>query len=311
MTVRTITLPDDARALALRQEGLLSSRQCDDLGLRRDTRSRLVADGRWARVTRGVYDVSPVSPTTPDGRRRRAAWLAMLAYGPDAAVAVGASALALHGVRGLPATIRPEAALPEGSARRARDGARARCFDPVATVPVGDRRIAGLADALVRTLPELPRRNGLAVVDDVLHRRLLEPDEVASLLGRMGRRRGVQRVRTWWPYVDGRAESPFESFARLECIDEGLAPDELQLEIRPPDDAGVVRGDLAWRLRGGRWLVVELDGEEFHTSPDAVLADRTRQNRIASVGWVDLLRFAWPDLGTLRIPNHVRRALTR
>jgi len=308
--VRSIEIPDDVLVLALRQGGLLSSRQCDDLGVGRDTRTRLVAQGRWARLTRGVYDVAPGRPTTPDEARRRAAWAAMLAYGPDA-VAVGACALALHGVRGLPAAVRPEASLPEASARRARDGNRVRCFDPVATVTIEGRRVAGLSDALVRTLPELPRRNGLAVMDDVVHRRLLEPEEVETLLDRMAGRRGVRRVRTWWDHVDGRAESPFESFARLECIDEGLPPDELQLEIHPPDGRGPVRGDLAWRLRGGRWLVVELDGEEFHSSPDAVLADRVRQNRIAATGWVDLLRFAWPDLGSMRIPTQVRRALMR
>ncbi|WP_053071609.1 type IV toxin-antitoxin system AbiEi family antitoxin domain-containing protein [Cellulomonas sp. A375-1] len=306
--MRPIVVPAELVGLALQQEGLVSHTQCDAHGLGRDTRTRLVASGQWHRATRGVYDTTPGQEPSHPGRRRRAVWLGMLAYGPDA-MAVGVGALALHGVQGLPMHPRPEAGLPDGSPRHARDGVRLRCFDPVVTVELGGRRIATLADALVRALPELPRRNGLAVMDDVVHRGLLSSDEVASLPARMGGRRGVQRVRTWWPFVDGRAESPFESFARLECIDDGVPPDVLQLEIVPPDQGGTLRGDMGWRLKGGRWLVAELDGDEFHTSPDAVLADRQRQNRIATVGWVYLLRFAWPDLGTMTIPRQIRRAL--
>jgi nucleotide-binding universal stress UspA family protein len=307
--MRSVIVPVEVLRLASSQAGLVASRQCDALGLRRDARTRLVAAGSWLRTTTGVYQVDPAPPpASPDELRRRAAWSALLAFGPQA-IAVGTSALALHGVHGLPVRIRPEASLPGGSPRHARDGLRLRCFEPVATVQMQGRTVASLRDALIRALPELPRRNGLAVMDDVRHRRLISPEEAEQVAASMAGRRGVRRVRTWWPFIDARAESPFESFARLECIDDGIPPDELQLEIQ--DRHGVLRGDMAWRLRGGRWLVVELDGKEFHDVPDAVLADRVRQNRIASTGRADLLRFAYPDLGTGRIPANIRTALGR
>ncbi|MBT0993631.1 hypothetical protein KIN34_04940 [Cellulomonas sp. DKR-3] len=308
--MRTVVLPDSLLALAAQQVGLVSGRQCDEHGVGRDSRTRLVASGRWRRVTSGVLDVRPPGAPTlsPDDRRLRAALAGLLALGP-AAIAVGTSALVLHGVHGLPVHLQPEAAVPGGVHRRSRDGIRLRQYASVQPQVVAGHRSASLVDALVEALPELPRRHGLAVMDDVLHRGALASDAVPEIERRMRGRRGVARVRTWWGHIDGRAESPFESFARLECLDDGLVPDELQLEMVLGDGRGLVRGDMAWRLPGGRWLLVELDGDEFHSGPAAVLADRDRQNRIALSGRADLLRFAYPDLGTGRIPRTVCSAL--
>jgi hypothetical protein len=308
--MRTIVLPDSLLAVAAEQTGLVSGLQCDEHGVGRDTRTRLVASGRWNRLTSGVFDLrSAEAPKLSYGDlRRRAALTGLLALGSEA-IAVGTSALTLHGVQGLPAHLRPEIAVPFGVHRRSRDDIRLRQFASIRTELVGGHRAACLVDALVEALPELPRRNGLAVMDDVLHRGALDADTVPEIERRMGGRRGVARVRTWWGHVDGRAESPFESFARLECIDDGLTPDELQLEMVLGDGRGLIRGDMAWRMPSGRWLLVELDGDEFHSSATAVLADRDRQNRIALSGRADLLRFAYPDLGTGRIPRTIRSAL--
>lgn len=306
--MRAITIPPAVLQLAARQGGLVSSHQCDRHGLTSHTRTRLVGRGAWTRITTGVFDTTPGAARQHDERRARSAWTGLLAYGPGS-VATGQSALALHGVRGLPPVIRPEVATRDGGFRRPRAGIRVRQAEPTDPLRIGEHALVTLADALVHALPELPRRHGLAVVDDVLHRRLLSAGEVDRVGRRIQGRRGAVAVRTWWQHADARAASPFESFARLECIDAGIPPDELQLVLRPADGRGPVLGDLAWRLRRGRWLVVELDGAEFHDSPDAVLADRDRQNRIAMLGSVDLLRFAWPDLGTGRITDAVTRAL--
>jgi len=143
-------LPRSLLTLAARQEGLLGAAQCDDQGVSTARRARLVAEGVWARVTRGVFDVDPRRDRRfdADHRRRRAAWTGMLAYGPDA-IAVGACALALHGVMGLPLDITPEVALPGGCSRRSRDGVRVRQFGGGATLRFGPRAIAALMPALV------------------------------------------------------------------------------------------------------------------------------------------------------------------
>src|SRR6476469_9571123 len=107
--VRTEPPPRSRLSTAFRQEGLVSASQCEKLGVGAARRSRLVRDEAWERVTHGVFDVTPGRDRRRDAdhRRRRAAWLAMLAYGPSA-ISVGACALALHGVAGLPPDVVPE-----------------------------------------------------------------------------------------------------------------------------------------------------------------------------------------------------------
>ena len=111
--------------------------------------------------------------------------------------------------------------------------------------------------------------------------------------------------------MDRRAESPLETFARLECVDAGVPPDDL-VEIRSSRGHLLGRGDLGWRLPHGRWLIAEIDGREFHERPDALLRDRSRQNALVSSGRVDILRFTATDLSTRAIvPSTVRTALNR
>jgi hypothetical protein len=112
-----------------------------------------------------------------------------------------------------------------------------------------------------------------------------------------------------WEAADERAESPLESFVRWECLVAGIPPDALQLPLVDRGGRVLARGDLAWQREDGRWLVVELDGADVHSTPVAVFADRRRQNLLTGSGAVDLLRFTGRDLG--RIAPVVRAALER
>lgn len=285
--------------LAGRQGGLLSADQADAEGVGSGRRRRLVAAGIWSRPTRGVFDVRQADERSPNDRRLRAAWLGMLAYGPSA-VAVGACALALHGVAGLPVDLTPEIAMPGGRFGRPRDGIRVREFGGTTTLPVrriGAGRVVDLPWALAQAVPEIGRRHALAVLDDVLRRGLLNDSGLEDVRSRVIGRRGAARIGDVWALVDRRAESPLESFARLDCWDAGVPADDVQVTIR--DDAGrfVARADLGWKLAGERWLVAEIDGREVHEAPSAVLHDRRRQNAVARTGRVELLRFTAADLG--------------
>ncbi|KQR17582.1 hypothetical protein ASF78_09995 [Cellulomonas sp. Leaf334] len=125
-------------------------------------------------------------------------------------------------------------------------------------------------------------------------------------------RRDARRVRGWFDLVDARSESPLETFARLECVDGGVPPDELQVEIRSSSGGFLGRGDLGWRLPSSRWLIAEIDGREFHERTDALLHDRHRQNALILSGQVDLLRFTSRDVATRgALPTAIRRALAR
>jgi len=308
---RVIAVPAGLLAVATVQAGLVSGAQCDAHGLSRGTRARLVASGRWSRPTRGVFDVVgvPERRRHPDDRRLRAAWLGMLAYGPDA-IAVGACALVIHGVAGLPIRVKPQVALPAARHLESRDGISVRRFDGFATTRSGGRVIATLDDALVQALPELRRNQAVAVLDSALNRRLIDVTRLERVRSRLSGRRGAAGVDAWWGLVDGRSESPLETDARLACVDAGVPPDELQVEIHDSAGRFVARGDLGWRLRGGRWLLAEIDGRETHDAPQALYGDRERQNRLVTTGDVDLLRFVradFPLLLTSTVRSHLAR----
>lgn len=306
-----IRIPIDIANTIDTQEGLVSTAQLIEAGLSPSAVRGLIQRRELRRLTTGVYAVEPpeARPRSWAARRRRAAWIALLAYGPKA-VAVGACALALHRVEGLPTTITPEVAVPRGRHRRPRDGIRARPFDDgMRMTRIHGRHVATLEWALAQAIPELPHRFGLAVLDSVMRTHRLTPHavEIAHDLARG--RRGIGSRHQLWDLADARAESPLESFARWECIAAGLPPHVLQLAIRTERGQVIAQGDMAWLRTDGRWLIAEFDGRDVHAAPEAVYADRNRQNILVGSGAVDLLRFTGRDLG--RIAPTVRRALGR
>ncbi|WP_225224312.1 hypothetical protein [Cellulomonas sp. JH27-2] len=287
-------VPVELLTAATCQEGLVSAAQCDAWGVTGGMRARLVRTGEWSRLTTGVYDVMPGVTLGLDRQRCRSAWFGMLAYGVRA-VAVGTSALALHGVKGLPLRIQPQVAL-DGTARRPRAGIAVRHFDGFATRTLGARRIATVESALVQALPDLDRDTAISILDAALRARQLDDPGVARVRTALVGRRGCRRVEPWWDLVDRRSDSPLETRARLACVDGGIAPDELQVTIKDTHGRFLARGDLGWRLRGDRWLLAEIDGREPHSSPAALFEDRERQNRMLASGLVDLRRFTARDV---------------
>lgn len=280
-------------------------------GLTKRRLGNLVRHGVVERVTVGVYDclISFPDDHPADIERRRSAWTALLACEPEG-VAVGACALVLHGVWGLPRRIQPEAALPKGRFGRGPSGVRTRRFaKPMSTIPFNGRQIVDPVTALVQALPELDRDVGIAVLDSALNRRLITDADIATIRNGARGRRGAARLHQWWSLVDGRAESPIETRARLKCHDAGLPPPDLQVEIRDSGGRFVARGDLGWQRDDGSWVLVEMDGQEVHDTPEAVFADRTRQNDLAIAGRHTVLRFTGRDLDGGLIPSTVRAAL--
>ncbi|TFF12616.1 hypothetical protein EQW79_004485 [Cellulosimicrobium terreum] len=294
----TMAFSPELDRLVAAQAGLVSIDQLLAAGVSSRVARRRVDSGAWARVTRGVYDLWPPAGQRWDWdhRRRRSAWAGLLAFGPEA-IAVGTTALVLHGVQGIPVGVAPEVALPRASDRTTRDGIRLRQFDDgMTTVQIGGRAVATVERALAQAVPELPRAHALADLDSALHRRSTDPDGLARAHDLARGRRGVAATHALWGMADGRAESPLESFGRLDCVDAGVPPDVLQLPVLDADGRVVARGDMGWRLGGGRWLVAEMDGADVHSDPQAVYADRTRQNRLAAWGTIELLRFTGRDV---------------
>ena len=78
--------------------------------------------------------------------------------------------------------------------------------------------------------------------------------------------------------------------------DAGFPPHHLQYPVHDLSGVLLGRGDMAYDRPGGRPLVIEADGAEVHSQPEALFRDRLRANDFVTSGGVDVLRFTWSDL---------------
>jgi very-short-patch-repair endonuclease len=150
--------------------------------------------------------------------------------------------------------------------------------------------IAPLVVALRHALTHLPPEHVVAVLDSVLHRRLLQPAAVDELLA--GAPRRIRRAVTG--ALDARAESGLESIVRylLRCA--GIRCDP---HVRIP---GI--GDVDLLIDG--WLIIEADGSD-HATVQQMRKDRVRDAVGVALG-MRTLRFG----GDIVLHDHARLIAT-
>ncbi|WP_189193470.1 type IV toxin-antitoxin system AbiEi family antitoxin domain-containing protein [Micromonospora fulviviridis] len=296
--------------VAGRQGGVVTASQAVSLGFSRDQVRHLVRSGRWIRVARGCFVPAPQADVAALRRARIRA--AVESLGPGA-VAVLDTAAELHRIGGLRALSAVHVSVPPGRPRPQRPADPDLVVHQLTLGPGDVGTTAGVAVTTpVRTVADVilrvDRYSAVSVVDSALNRRLIDESDLSPVAALIARRRGAVAARRCLAESDGRAQSPLETRVRLRCVDGGVPPDALQLEVRDVDGYLLGIGDLAWR---GARVIAEADGQTPHQTPQAIYEDRTRRNRLANAGWT-VLRFTWPD--TLRpdyIPHTVARALGR
>jgi hypothetical protein len=152
--------------------------------------------------------------------------------------------------------------------------------------------VAGLpCTSPVRTAVDLlrwlPPHEGLAIVDAMAARHVVDASGLPAAVARFAGAPGVAQARYLAAVVEPLTESPGESWLRLRLIDAGFPRPEAQIPVPDADSPGHYRLDLGWRrLR----LAVEYDGEEFHDSPRQRLHDERRREDLER-------RFGWTVLG--------------
>lgn len=254
---------------------------------------------RAVRPTCGVLDVgqTPVSELDLASRARRAVVLALLAYGPRA-VAVGPSALVLHGVWGIPPETAPTIALPGRCSRRPRDGIRVRRFGvDERIVDVDGFRTVEPVLALAQSVVEMSPRAALAVLDSAMNRGVIDAAGLVEVERTTRRRRGCRRIAGVWGMVDGRRESPPESWAWFDLTAAGLRPTDVQVTICDAQGDFLARGDLGYELADGQWLLLEINGRAYHQEWSSVVNDHHRQNGLTMTGRVQTVTYFASDLG--------------
>ncbi|WP_240955360.1 endonuclease domain-containing protein [Micromonospora sp. HNM0581] len=269
----------------------------------------LVTSGRWQPLARAVYLPQPLWAAEPT--RRQLIRAVLLSLGP-AAHAVHESAAELHGIAGLPRSDEIHVGLPGAAAKRARIRQpnimlHQREHPPGSLVDLGGLPATDAITTVSDVILRVGRYAAVSALDSALSRGLLAEDDLASIAHRIRRRRGAISARGHLAEADGRAQSPLETRTRLRCVDGGVPPDTLQLPVRDRDGYLLGIGDLGWLAPQ---VIAEADGQGPHRLPEAIFADRRRQNRLTNAGW-KVLRFTWQDtLDPAYIPWIVRQALS-
>jgi very-short-patch-repair endonuclease len=145
----------------------------------------------------------------------------------------------------------------------------------------------------------IPWGHGLAsrALDEAVRRQLTDLTTVANQLHKVARRgrRGVGVMRSvledrlgWAGITQSQLEDEYLRITRLA----GLTPPETQVRIVRRGGRLIARVDFLYpKVR----LVVELDGERYHTDRDTFRNDRRRQNELIQQGY-RVLRFTTWDV---------------
>lgn len=128
---------------------------------------------------------------------------------------------------------------------------------------------------------KLRRREAMAALDAFAREYGITVEQLRRLLVPYFRRRGVVQARELVPLTDGRIESARESWVNLEIHDHALPAPEPQYWVLV-DGVPTYRVDFAYPHAR---VIVEYDGEEFHSKPEKKAADEKRREWLRRNGW--------------------------
>jgi very-short-patch-repair endonuclease len=293
-------------ALARRQHGLFTTAQARAAGLSADQIAHRARTGRWNAIETGLWVMGGV----------RFTWHArvMGACLVTGGAASHRTAAVLHGV-GTGREGRPDITVVRRrrvhrSSARVRQSTDLTDADITAVKGIPVTTPARLAIDLGADLPYHLYENA---VDDLLARRLLTWDQMATALARLGRRgrpgsaaaRRLLLERAGQEVPTSVLERLFLNVVRERALPQPVA----QFEIH--DAQGfVARVDFAWPAAR---VAVELDGRRHHIGADVFEADRWKRNRLQLVGW-EVLAYTWahvldrPGAVAAQITTSLRRA---
>ena len=117
------------------------------------------------------------------------------------------------------------------------------------------------------------------VVTTATNLKVVDVEEVAAAHPGV---RGLSALRRTLAFVDGGAESPYESLTRLTLVRAGLPAPETQLRVVDESGFPVAYLDMGWRERR---LGVEFDGAQHWTDARQRRRDIERLNHLESLGW--------------------------
>lgn len=228
---------------------------------------------------------------TPSARQRaEAAWL----WSKRRGVVAGQSAAAMLGVKWVDGS-QPAELIHDNRKTPAGLIVRTETLAPGETLDLGAMQVTTAA----RTAFELGRyttRRVQAVqrLDALANATGVTVGDVEAVAAAHPGVRGLKALRAVLPLVDGGAESPQETVARLALIDAGLPAPQTQFEVFGEYGEFVARIDMAYdAVKVG----IEYDGPQHWTDPAVRQRDIDKQFELTRLGWSiirvsrDLLRY--------------------
>jgi hypothetical protein len=302
--------------------------QAREAGLTDDQVDRRLATGVWSRERRGVFRVSAAITGERSGVSRAAGTEDDADRGRLAAVLTGtprrelvashASAALLYGLPRPLGGWGPPALTAAHGATRARNGARVRVV-PLPEADVGAAR--GLpATTLERTVADCLRSlrapDGLAIADAAARAGLNSGRLREVIVGQAGWP-GVVQARELLDLIDGRRESPLESWSALAFHRWAVPTPQWQVTIRtaggmfcgrvdawwPVGLAGEADGRAKYALQAAERRGVDSDGL-FQTLHD----ERSREQSLRRAG-ADLVRWGARDVLVDQVAGELARQL--
>jgi hypothetical protein len=141
------------------------------------------------------------------------------------------------------------------------------------------------------------KHEAIAQIDALMNATDLKCGDVELLAQRYPGRRGIRQVTPVLKLVDGGAESPRETWARVALIEAGFPRPQTQIPVY--DDGGyvVAKIDMGWEeIKVG----VDYEGAHHRTDPKQFRRDLWRHEEVAALGWIDV-RIAKGDSRTALI----------
>lgn len=128
----------------------------------------------------------------------------------------------------------------------------------------------------------LPRDKAVERLDALMNARPFTVEDVVLLAKRHQGVRGLRRLRTALPLVDGGAESPRETWLRLLFLDAGLPRPTTQFVVHDECGRYVRRIDMCWEQFE---VGAEYDGEQHLNSRRQYVLDVQVNRTLQRLGW--------------------------
>lgn len=284
------------------QSGVFSRAQALEAGFSPYRIRRMLDDGRWVVVIGSVY-----ADATARLSEVSLAWAAALATGTGSIVSHCTSARLWRYV--VPPDPEVHVIVPRDTRLRI-PGVRAHRIEiaDAEVTSVGGIICTSRLRTVVDCLLWLPEESGRTLMTEGLRQRLLTVDEVRRELIRTPQRHGLARA---WSVMRDVAQAPHsEAEVRVHRVlrDAGISGWTANVSVHDGDGLiGIV--DLVF---DDVKLVVEIDGQAYHSDDVAFQRDRSRQNRLVRAGYT-VLRFTWDDVVNRprEVAHTVRQMLER